>query len=228
MKNAKLENCLNLLSKADVVIISKDHLSFNQVIKTNAFRKELERLCELAFNEHLKNLGKIKGDSPHYLFCLQGELNDLHRNYYDQNDRILHKKLKVKDYNDLPLNFEDLPVHTQEKISNYIIIQKAVLNSLSKKLNYNNRQIVNNHIKWLGSKTELIELSIALYEGGYVGLDNGKLSKTEFMSHMSSICGIDIENYNSTQTKITNRENRAPFLDALKTMIDRIIQDSIK
>lgn len=194
----------------------------------SVFQKELEKVIEYAFDEHLDNYAKIKVDISFYLFCLQSQFSDLHKNFYDIDDLILHRNLNIQDYDGNKVELEDLPPQRQEEISNYILLQKSALHCLSEKFNYLNRQIVNTHIKWLAPEMAIMELSIALFYGGFVGFEDRKISKTEFFDHMLTITGINLDSYNISQNKILSRENPTSFIDSLKEVIIKLIEKNLK
>lgn len=228
MKSNKLKSCVSLLSKADVTIISEQHFSFNKFIKLSGFQKELERLVENAFDEHMNNHAKFKGDISHYLFCIQSRFNELHKKFYDNDDLLLHRRLRIFDFEGENIEFNELRSEIQEAISNFIMLQRSALHCLSQRFNYLNKQIINSHIKWLGSKNDLYELSLALFNGGFVGFEDKQISKTEFFDHMSRITGINLDAHNVSQYKILNRDNPTNFLDSLKEVIIKLINNKSK
>lgn len=226
MGNLKLKEYLNLCSKAKAKVVCKEGIceliSFNNFELPSKLQKYYEKKSQAAFFEFIDNVASLNVDIQTFLLCIHKQLKQSLRHFYEKDYFAMHEKFRIIDIDNNQLSFDDMSLEVKTKISGFINIQYTGIKSLFDKMELSSNKTFDTHIKWLASKTDLIEMSIALYDGGFVGADNRKLSKNEFMQHMAVITGIDLQNYEQTFYKVKSRENRTRFLDRLRSVIENM------
>ena len=230
MKTLKLQEYIITCSKAKAKIICKENIcelvSFNSFVFMSKLQKNVERKGLAAYFEFIDDVATFNSENPTIALFIKQQLTQSLRLFYEKDGFLLHRKLSIVDIHKGEYSFDKLSIDIKKKISGFIKIQYDSLKSLFNKMELSGNQTFDTRIKWLASKTDLVEMAIALYDGGSVGADNRKLSKNEFMQHMSIITGIDLENYEQIIYKVKNRENRTRFLDRLRNVIENLDSDT--
>jgi hypothetical protein len=181
----------------------------------------MEKKNQEAYFVHLDNLLHVNGDSKDYLKCLQKQYVDSLDEFIDYSDYVIHKRLVIKDKYDNLFSFDDLSTYVKQKISQFISIQRYSLNCFLKKLDTQENQIKPTTLKWMATKTDFIEMTNALFEGGFIRGDKTDISKKEFIKTMCNMFGVDCSNWEITLSKAMLRENSAKFTDKLKRTISK-------
>lgn len=226
MKSLKLQAFLKKVSKATAVVLSKNDvcelISFNGFCSLTKFQKIIEKKSQLAFFEHLDNLVSFLGEPGNYLVCIQKQFNEILSIFNECDGLINNNGIEILDYKNHEIKCDTLNFEVKEKISKFIAFQKNALESLYSKMDFTGNQVLDTGIVWNASKTDLIELTLALYESGSVASINHDLTKKEFINHMSIITRIDLENFDQVAYKMKNRENRTRFLVKLRDILDNL------
>jgi hypothetical protein len=223
MSNLKLQTFINANSKAKAKIVCSENfcelISFNNYVVIDKFQKNIERKSLSAYFEFIDEI-KYSNNEQRFLRCIKKQINHTLDFFHNHNCLLLHRNLKITDIRNRIFHINDLPAEVKNKISNYIDIQHNSIKHLNKKMELSDMDSIDAHIKWKTSKTDLIELATALYDGGFVGAENNHLTKNEFMQKISTITGIELNNHEQTIYKLKSRENRTRFIDNLKSAIE--------
>jgi len=223
MKNFYDHIFLKTISKANTTVLTQDTLIqlviFNDYLKLERFNRKLKKLSRCTFDEHVENLSNSLGDSSVYKKSFR-YLYECALSFFIEHDGFLiHKNLSIIGSNNNKLSFDDLTIEIKVKISSFVSAQRTCLLNFLAMLTNEENSSHSTPLKWKASKTDLVELITALFEGGFIGLENGSCSKKELMKHFSNILGIDISSYKILLNKALTRENSATFIDKLKTII---------
>jgi hypothetical protein len=223
MKKAKLHKFLKTISRADAIVLIKepvfDLINFNDHVTIEKYQTFLEEESQVAFFEHLDNLTSSNGDSSIYLKSLQRQFENVLSYFTDSNGFLILKKLTISDVLNHSFSFDEIPVEVKQKISSFLSVQKYAIRCFLSKLDQNENQPPTSTLKWNPTKTDLVELGNALYEGGCVGSEKGPIPKKEFMQHFASVFNIQLNSWEKTLSKAMLRENPAQFIDRLKSIL---------
>lgn len=223
MKKAKLHKFLKNISRADSIVLIKepvfDLINFNDHVTIDKYQTFLEKESQIAFFEHLDNLTSSNGDSSIYLKSLQRQFENVLSNFTDSCSFLNHKKLTISDTENHPFSFDEMPFEVKQKISSFLSVQKYTIRCFLSKLDQNENQPLTSTLKWLPTKTDLIELANALYEGGCVGSEKSPIPKKEFMQQFAGVFNIQLNSWEQSLSKAMLRENPAQFIDRLKFFI---------
>ena len=239
MDNSKMKAFLKLASKANVIIMNhksiSDLVSFNNFFDSVKFYRQIQKRSDESFFEHIENLASLMGQSQCYLECLKVQLKETLDSINFRNDCYYHWNFIIKDRKGLCINYIELSDDLKAKISHFISIQYHVLWSLIAKIfpempeseskesesKKTDQKILTENatppkLIWLGTKTELVELANAIYSENLVGVENGTLTKKQFMENISVFFNIEIPSYKILQSKSMLRTNATTVLDRLQ------------
>lgn len=223
MKNLKLYNFLKLFSKAKALVVIKENVyelvTFNKYYNVEDYQHFLDKRSRKAYIDHLSNLTLTGGAFSNYSNCLKKLIQDSISWYIESGDFLIHRRLVVKDKYSNSFEFCDLSTELKQKISSFISLQKTILFYFLINISPGENQMQTSDLKWKGSKTELVELANALYEGGFISSEHGAISKKDFMNKISNIFGIDISTHKTLLNKAMVRENSATIIDRLKIIL---------
>jgi len=147
--------------------------------------------------------------------------------FIEKDGFLIHKKLIIKDRQENEMSFEELTLDVKSKISTFISIQKSCLTCFLSRLDISENNIPASNLKWNGKLIDFVELSNALYEGGYVISENGPLTKKEFMKQFSGLFNPSLTSWEITLNKAMSRENPSKFVDNLKSTISNYNENLI-
>jgi len=223
MKNAKLQNFLKHYLKANAIVIFYPEIceliSFNNELFFKRYQHFLEKKNYEVLSNHLKALLSSKSDVKVYLNFMIKQINDTLSEYYEKDGYLLHQRLYIKDKSENAIQFEALSPDVKSKISRFVSLQKSSLMCFLSKLDLSETQLPYSGLKWTASKTDFIELTNALFEGGFIKSENGNLTKKDFVESMSKIFQLESGPWEIKLNKAMLRENPAKFIDRLKDII---------
>lgn len=219
MKNSLLKKFIKLHLEANAVVMKKDDdfilITFNNHYSVDKYQMFLERKAHEAFFVHLDNLKSCNGDASKYLNPLQNQINIVLSEFVEE-DRIFHKRLRILDKKDQIISNEELNSEILQKISSFISIQQFSLRVFLSKIGCTESKLIKSELKWTGKKTDLVELSNALFEGGFIS--SGIESKKEFMKIISNLFNTDLNSWEVLLNKAMLREKPTLFIDKLRAI----------
>jgi len=223
MKSQKLHSFIKLHSKANAIVLKNELvcelITFNDYVSIEKYQHFLEKRCEETFFAHLEILVLANGDSANYLKCLQNQFGILLTHFFDHCGYLLHRKLTIKNKDGTILDFDELTDEVKHKVSSFISVQKCCLNCFLSKLDTSEKQYPGTSLKWNATKTDLVELANALFEGGFVSSESGAISKKDFMKQFSNIFNIDLSSNKILLSKAMVREKSATFIHKLNSVL---------
>lgn len=229
MKKAKLNNFLKNVTSANAIVsfrnMEYELINFNNQVTPGKYRLFLEEKSQEAFFIHLENIKAIQGESKIYKNFIQQQFRDALSEFFDNNGYLNHKRLTITDVSDHQLRYDEMPKFVKEQISLFLSVQKACLHCFELKLFDDGNSPHSFDLDWLGSKTDFIIMTTALYLGGFIGSKNGSNSKKEVIQKLSRYFNIDVSNYKILLNKAVTRENSATIIDKLKSILSDYSDD---
>lgn len=226
MKDLKLKGLLELLMKANVIVVEEENelrfASFNHYINPEGFKGQVDKKYQLALFEHIDLLVHMKNDESNYLNCLEFELTKSLYEFKDHQGTISHSKLMVCDDLKNTVNYDDLSEKIKSRISGFLSVQKSALKEFLTSTCHSGEHSCLNQYRWTGSKIDLVELGNALYEAGVIQAVNGQPTKKDFIEYLSRISGLDIASPHKIINKAMNREKPSLFIDRLKSVLESL------
>ncbi len=212
-----------------------DFVSYNKFKNLNKYENRLLSQGNLALLDQLEMI-KANGQNVQIQKAIIiNELHSISREFNVSSEHAIHRRLKIQSQDKKLLEFDDLPDEIKNKISHFIEIQYSSIKSFISKFNVENSSSFkfkspNNmySLKWNGSKTNLTELIHVLYESGNVTKQNGLLTKKELFENMERFFNVDLRSWETTITKIANRDNPTRFLNQLEEKMSDYITKKLK
>ena len=221
MKNIKLQNFLRLYLEANAIVLTNskicDLISFNNAFSFEQYQQFLEEKNYNAANIHLQFLLKCSSNVKVYLKFIEKEISVVLKEFIEKDGFLIHRRLVIKDRQKNEIPFEELIPEVKGKISKFISLQKSSLLNFLSKVVIEEKQLPCLGLRWAASKTDLVELSNALYEGGFIRSENGPVTKKDFMQIFFGLFDEHIGSPQKILNKAILRENPAQFLDKLKS-----------
>ena len=235
MNYPDLSAYLNMHIKANVRIVINEELvhllKFNKYhsiskLEYSLFKKEQEAV--LSIMSMIKSIN-LNENSP--LTLIIEEINSILNSFYYHNGILLHKRLKVRTQSGSTVAIEKLPGGILKEISKYITIQHSSIKCFMSKFHHGGSNVLSistneqqkiqilSKYSWDNYASDFLELMNALYEGGCIKSNIGKMTKTNFINDMATLYDIDLGEWESTLSKHGDRANPSKFTDYLRNTV---------
>jgi len=142
MENNDLYNFLELISKAEAIVLRRETIcelvSFNEYRSIDKYKLSLEEKSQHAFFSYLDSVIKGSVNTVMYHNCLINHIKDILSCFEMVDDILTYKKMVIRDMEERFLDFETLPVSIKQKITSYLRVLNDVLSNFYFQLNQPN------------------------------------------------------------------------------------------
>jgi hypothetical protein len=220
MKNDPLLHFLKLHLEANSIVLRNKNvcelISYNNCLTIEKYQEFIDATNQEASFIYGEKVRRGNGDCEKYLKILQLKFKNALPEFIEHQGFLIHKRLDIRDKLDNKILFDDLTTEVEQKISEFISIQKSSLTDFIIVLDLSGNQFKSNLYTFDITKTDVVEISNAFVEGGYVISENGPVVKKEFINYFAAQFGIKIDSPEKILYKAMQRENPSQFMDKLK------------
>lgn len=226
--------------KANVVAYQQNttigFISFNKFKRLSKFEKNLLKKENLAFIDQLQMIkdNRLRNDTQNSL--VKNQLQSILNEFQLVDERIIHKRIRIRTQAKKALQFEDLPKEVKCKINQYVALQYSSIKCFISKF-----QIDNAHESFLsiektklkigsphGAKTNVITILNLLFELGIITSEDENFCKNKFFELASEFFNSDLKNYNQVLNKVGNSQDPKKIIKLLSKAIDEINTRNLK
>jgi hypothetical protein len=131
MNNNDLHIFLEILDKADAILKVQDIdyylISLNDKISVSKYKLILDEMNTHAFFDHLNNLLTSGSDLSDYRMALINKLEEALSLIEFKDGIYTHKRLTLKDTEDSPVSYDEMPEKVKREISGFLEIQRNAI-----------------------------------------------------------------------------------------------------
>jgi hypothetical protein len=225
MSDDNIAFLLENLRDTDLEVVRDDDgwnfYQFNREPNLSSFKSSLSLLYHCSMEEIRLKISRLDINPDNYKEGLIMQIDDVLEEFTTVDNLLIKKNLNITNLRGDAFDYERISPECKKTILDFIAFQKEITEKFLRKLKKPLPSANTENIKWVGNKTDLVEMSLALYHANVLTKDGRPVTRKECINFAASLFGEKIKDPNKVIAKLYERENPAAFLQRLTDLLQQ-------